>query len=76
MTDKKLGIAIRFIKQFDIVEKQQARREDTFSSPVDAALILAMRDSRDVPMSQKVADAWDFVHARLQSPAPDQGAGA
>ena len=62
MTDTKTGIAIRFVQQYDIATDQTVSREDTFASEADAALFLAMRDGRDVPMAQKVQDAWDYVH--------------
>ncbi len=68
MTDSETGISIRFIKQFDIAKDRSGHHADTFASPEDAALFLAMRDGRDVPMAQKVADAWEFVHSRVQPP--------
>lgn len=62
MTDPQTGISIRFVKQFDIAKDQSWVREDTFATAADAALFLAMRDGRDVPMAIKVADAWDYVN--------------
>lgn len=68
--DKQTGISIRFIQQYDIAKDQAPKRDDFFSSPTDAALFLAMNDGRDVPMSQKVADALEFMKSRLQSAEP------
>lgn len=61
MTDNKTGISIRFIRQFDIAKDHGGHREDTFASPADAALFLAMRDTRDIPAAQKLADAFTFI---------------
>ena len=66
MTDKQTGIAIRFVQRYDIATDQTASREDTFTSEADAALFLAMRDHRDIPMAQKVKDAWDYVHEMMR----------
>ncbi len=65
------GISIRYIEQFDIAKDQEARREDVFASPVDAALFLAMRDTREIPMAQKMADALEFVSSRTAASTDD-----
>lgn len=65
--DRDTGIAIRFVRQFDIVKDQHPYREDGFPSPVDAALFLAMKDGRDLPMSQKVAEALKFIAEKTTS---------
>lgn len=65
-TDSKTGIAIRFIEQFD-VERVQSYREDSFNSIHDAALYLMMRDKRDVPPAQKLADAYTFLTTMAES---------
>lgn len=70
MKDSETGISIRFIRHFDITEAHTPRRDDIFSSSADAALYLAMKDRRDIPVAQKVADAWEFVNWRLQSESP------
>lgn len=66
LEDKQTGIAIRFIKQFDIV-KSESYREDSFNNIHDAAIFLAMRDKRDVPGSQKLADAYTFLSTMSES---------
>lgn len=65
MTDPQIGVAIRFIQQYDIAKDQVVVREDTFASMADVALWLAMCDMRDLPTAIKVADAWNYVHSQL-----------
>lgn len=62
-SDARLGVAIRFIKGFDIVAGE-SRREDTFTNEGDAALFLAGRDKREIPFADKLADAVEFMRTR------------
>lgn len=56
-----LGISIRLIRQYDPKAEQRPGR-----SLQDVALQVALCDDRDdVPMQQKVADAWAFVKSRV-----------
>lgn len=64
------GMSLRFIKQYDIAKDQSPVRDDLFVSAAAAAMFLAMKDERDVPITQKVSDAWDFVHSQLESAEP------
>lgn len=67
MKDQETGISIRFIKKYDMEKDKLPIRDDWFMSAAAAAMFLAMKDERDVPMAQKVSDAGEFMHSRLES---------
>lgn len=66
MEDKQTGIAIRFIRQFDVT-RAASYREDSFCSIHDAAIFLASRDTRDVPMVAKLYDAYSYIASMPES---------
>ncbi len=67
--DKQLGISIRFIKQFDVKTDADPSRFDAFTSDLDAAFILAIRDKREgLTFGQKMDDALEFIRTRPIEP--------
>lgn len=58
MKDDELGVSIRFIRHFD-------SSEDLPTLAFDRALMLAMRDDRDIPFVEKLVDATRFLRTRV-----------